>query len=246
MDKGVYIVTGATGGIGTAVVRLLVEQGEKVIAISRDETKAQLLSEQFNISYKILSAIEFEAIDQAFTEIINEHGKIEGVVNCIGSLLLKPAHLTSAQEWQTTLLVNLTSAFAIVRAAGKYMTTGGSVVLVSSAASKIGLPNHEAIAAAKGGINGLMLSAAATYATRNLRFNAVAPGLVETPLTARITNSPTSLAASIANHPLGRIGQPQEIARLIVWLLSAENSWITGQLIAVDGGLSTLRATIRR
>lgn len=121
------------------------------------------------------------------------------------------------------------------------MVNGGSVVVLSTAASLIGVPNHEAIAAAKGGINSLVLSAAATYAHRNLRFNAVAPGLVATSATEKITHNSTALAASIANHPLVRIGKPDEIANLITWLVDPNNSWITAQVIAVDGGLSSLR-----
>jgi len=125
------------------------------------------------------------------------------------------------------------------------MTKGGSVVLISSSAALLGIPNHEAIAAAKAGINGLVLSAAATYAPMNLRFNAVAPGLVKTALTSSITDNDLSLRLSEAMHPLGRIGSPEEIARAIIFLLDPKNSWITGQIIAVDGGLSTIKQKVR-
>jgi NAD(P)-dependent dehydrogenase (short-subunit alcohol dehydrogenase family) len=114
-------------------------------------------------------------------------------------------------------------------------------VLCATAAARAGFANHEAIAAAKGGVMGLMLSAAATYAPRGIRVNCVAPGLVETPLTARITGNETALEASRAMHALGRIGHPEEVASAIAWLLDPENSWITGQTIGVDGGLGTLR-----
>jgi NAD(P)-dependent dehydrogenase (short-subunit alcohol dehydrogenase family) len=118
---------------------------------------------------------------------------------------------------------------------------GGSVVLMSSAAARIGLANHEAIAAAKAGIIGLTLSAAATYAAQGIRVNAVAPGLIDTPMTKRITSNETSLSASVAMHPLGRIGTPDEVAATIEWLLRPESSWITGQVIGVDGGLGVLK-----
>ncbi len=105
----------------------------------------------------------------------------------------------------------------------------------------VGLANHEAIAAAKAGVIGLALSAAATYASNHLRVNVVAPGLTETPLTSAITSNEKSRQLSEQMHALGRLGQPQDIARAIVFLLDPQNNWITGQVLAVDGGLSHIR-----
>ncbi|MFM8394910.1 MAG: SDR family oxidoreductase, partial [Acidobacteriota bacterium] len=118
----------------------------------------------------------------------------------------------------------------------------GSAVLVSSAAARIGLANHEAIAAAKGAIEGLVLSAAATYAPKGIRINAVAPGLVRTPLTSRITGNEMSLKASVAMHALGRIGEPDDVAAGLAWLLDPSQQWVTGQIIGIDGGLGSLRS----
>ena len=132
-----------------------------------------------------------------------------------------------------------------MRAAGRVLAaqpTGGSVVLVSSAAARLGLANHEAIAAAKAGVIGLTLSAAATYAARGLRVNCVAPGLVRTPLTARITGSPAATQASLGMHALGRLGEPDDVAAAIAYLLSPEAGWVSGEVLGVDGGLATLRA----
>jgi len=130
----------------------------------------------------------------------------------------------------------------VVRAAAKTMrSSGGSIVLMSSCAATTGLVNHEAIAAAKAAVEGLTRSAAATYAANNLRINAVAPGLVDTPMSKRITSNETALKASTAMHPLGRIGQPDEVAATIEWLLNGDADWITGQVIGVDGGLARVR-----
>jgi NAD(P)-dependent dehydrogenase (short-subunit alcohol dehydrogenase family) len=120
--------------------------------------------------------------------------------------------------------------------------TGGTVVLMSSAAARIGIANHEAIAAAKAGVLGLTLSAAASYAGRGIRVNAVAPGLVRTPLTAALTAHEGSEKASAALHPLGRIGEPDEVASAIEWLLDPAQSWVTGQVFGIDGGLATVRS----
>jgi NAD(P)-dependent dehydrogenase (short-subunit alcohol dehydrogenase family) len=119
---------------------------------------------------------------------------------------------------------------------------GGSVVLVSSAAARIGLANHEAIAAAKAGIEGLALAAAASYAPKGIRVNCVAPGLTRTPLTAKLWQNDLVAKASAGMHALGRLGAPEEIASAIDWLLDAEQGWVTGQVIGVDGGLSRVRS----
>ncbi|MFO0936372.1 MAG: SDR family oxidoreductase [Gemmataceae bacterium] len=176
----------------------------------------------------------------AGVEKLQMHGRIDAATT--GSLLLKPAVSTSESEWQATIAANLTSAFSVVRACSQAMIgQGGSIVLVSSAAARIGIANHEAIAAAKAGVIGLTLSAAATYGPRGIRVNCVAPGLVRTPLTTRLTSNDASLKASTAMHALGRIGDVADVASAIDWLLNAEQSWVTGQVLGIDGGLGSLR-----
>jgi len=120
--------------------------------------------------------------------------------------------------------------------------TGGSIVLVSSSAGRIGMANHEAIAAAKAGVIGLTLSAAATYAARGIRVDCVAPGLVRTPMTARLTGNEASLKTSTGMHAIGRIGERADVASAMEWLLSREQTWVTGQVLGIDGGLASVRA----
>jgi len=228
-----FLVIAASSGIGQATVSLLKEAGHSVFTTARDKSKIT--------PDAVLDATDFEAVDAVFKQA----GEIDGVVNCSGSLLLKSAHLTSKEQYQSVIDASLTTAFATVRAAGKHMNQGGAVVLISSAAAMEGLANHEAIAAAKAGILGLVLSAAATYAGQNLRVNAVAPGLTETPLTAALTGNQTSRKFSESMHALGRLGKPEDVARAIVFLLDPANSWITGQVLAVDGGLSRVRPKMK-
>ena len=238
-----YLVFGATGGIGESLCRRLASRGARLMITGRNGAKLQVLADELHARAYPLDATRFEEVDACVEKVLQLHGRLDGVANCIGSLLLKPAHLTSEAEWQVTVATNLTTAFAVLRAATKAMlNTGGSIVLVSSAAARIGLANHEAIAAAKAGVVGLTLSAAATYGPRGIRVNCVAPGLVRTPMTARLTANEASLKASTAMHALGRIGETQDVAAAIEWLLSPEQSWITGQVLGIDGGLGSVRS----
>jgi 3-oxoacyl-[acyl-carrier protein] reductase len=220
------LVIAASSGIGGATSQALSDAGHEVVGTSRDGD-----------ADVTLDATDFDAVEQA----VGEHGPFDGIACFAGSLLLKPAHLTSRDEYDAVVAASLTTSFATMRAAGKHMRTGGSVVLVSSAAVLAGLANHDAIAAAKAGVIGLVRSAAATYAPRGLRVNAVAPGLVETRLTAQLTASGTSRAASEAMHALGRLGRPEDVAAAVAFLLEPAHDWITGQVLGVDGGLSSVR-----
>jgi len=236
------LVIGAAGGIGSALVRRLVASGGKVFLAGRDATRLESLATELGMPWGTVEATDPDAIDALADLAASELGGLDGLVNCAGSILLKPAHLTSTADWQATIATNLTSAFGCVRAAGRLMKgDGGSVVLVSSAAARVGLANHEAIAAAKAGIMGLVLSAAATYAKQKVRFNAVAPGLVRTPLSKGLLSSELAEKASVGMHPLGRLGEPDEVAAAIQWFLDPAQGWITGQVLGIDGGLADLR-----
>ncbi len=241
----VYIILGAGGGIGTAVCRKLSAQGARlVVAGRRLETLEPLVAEVGAVSV-MLDASDAEQVDACFFKTLDEFGVVNGAVNCVGSLLLKSADRTSQAEWDDTLATNLGSAFATARAAAKTMTEGGSVVLLSSAAGEVGLVNHDALAAAKAGVVGLARSAAATYASRGLRFNCVAPGMVRTTLTKPMTENELTLRGAVAMHPLGRIGNAEEIASAIAFFLSSDQSWVTGEVLCVDGGLARVRPRVR-
>jgi NAD(P)-dependent dehydrogenase (short-subunit alcohol dehydrogenase family) len=241
-----YLIIAGTSSIGYVTAEKLLQLGHRIIITGRDENKTKSLANKLNTDFLLIDATQFEQVNSAFEAAINNLGSLDGVVNCSGSLLLKPAHCTSINEFEQTISINLTTAFAVCAAAGKYLSSsGGSVVLISSAAALIGLSNHEAIAAAKAGIIGLAQSAASTYAPKNLRFNVIAPGLIETTLTKKLTSDPISRKISESMHPLGRIGKPEDIAEAIIFFLNPNNSWVTGQVLAIDGGLSSLNKKIK-
>lgn len=238
------ILFGASGGIGTALARQLAARGAHLILAARDPVRLTALATELQAEPLTLDATDALAVEHGFESVVARHGPINGVVNCVGSLLLKPAHLTTDADWAGVIAANLTSSFHILRAAANRMmkSGGGSLVFLASAVAQRGMINHEAIAAAKAGVVGLALSAAATYARTNIRVNCVAPGLTRTALTAALTRNESTLKASTALHPLGRIGAPEEVASAIRWFLDPEQSWVTGQVLAVDGGLSSVQA----
>ncbi len=235
-----FVILGAYGGVGAALSRTLAARGDQVLLAGRNAEKLGLLAGELGAPHVHAEATDSPSIEAAIAQGAERFGQLHGVANCFGSLLLKPGHVTTDAEFDSVLAVNLKSSFAAMRGAARSIPGAGSVVLVSSAAARIGLVNHEAIAAAKAGVQGLALSAAASYAKRGLRFNCVAPGLTDTPLTARIIASETSSRASLNMHALGRFGTATDIASAIAFLLDPAQSWITGQVLGVDGGLGSV------
>ena len=247
MTSPVHLIFGATGGIGSTLARQLAATGARLVLAARRADALEALGAELGATTVLTDATQPGDVDRAVATAVQTFGRLDGAANCVGSLLLRPAHLTSPDEFDDVLAVNLRSAFSLVRSATRAMMNnrepaGGSIVLVASAAARIGLANHEAIAAAKGGVISLTLSAAASYASKQVRVNCVAPGLVRTPLTTRITGNAAAEQASVAMHALGRLGEPADVANAIEFLLNPANSWITGQTLGVDGGLGTLRS----
>jgi len=242
-ENGTLLILGATGGIGSAVARKAAGRGARLVLAARNQEKLDALAAETGGSTFVLDATRADEVHAVVQHAATEVGNLSGVVNCVGSILLKPAHLTSEEEYRQTLALNLDTAFFTVKSASRaMMKQGGSIVLCTSAVARTGLFNHEAIAAAKAGIVGLMQSAAATYAPRGVRVNCVAPGLVETQMSERLTSSEAARKASESMHALGRLGQPEDVAEAIDWLVDASRSnWVTGQVIGIDGGLGTIR-----
>jgi NAD(P)-dependent dehydrogenase (short-subunit alcohol dehydrogenase family) len=244
-NSPVMIIVGGAGGIGSAVARKLAARGCRLVIAGRNAERLEAVAAETGAQAIPLEARDSAAVDALMQSMQASHGRVDGVVNCAGSILLKPAHLISDLEFADTIATNLTTAFNLVRAATRLMMKqagGGSIVLCSSVAARRGLVNHEAIAAAKAGVEGLALAAAASYARFGVRVNCVAPGLTRTEMARSLTQNETIAKMSAALHPLGRIGEPAEVASAICWLLDVEQSWVTGQVIGIDGGLGHVQA----
>lgn len=242
-NKEAIVIVGASGGIGRALCAELKSRGAHLFLGARNESNLQKVASEMDSPFLAGDATKLEYVEDLFKKAQEKWGSVTGAVCLAGSILLKPAHSTSELEWKTTLEQNLFTSFYVLRTAAALMRkSGGSIVLVSSVAARLGLSNHEAIAAAKAGVEGLAVSAAATYAPFKVRVNVVAPGLVKTQLTEKITSNEASAKASLAMHPLNRFGEPAEIASAISWFLDPKQGWVTGQVLGVDGGLSRVRS----
>jgi NAD(P)-dependent dehydrogenase (short-subunit alcohol dehydrogenase family) len=236
------LIIGSTGGIGSAVSDALFTQGASLALFSRNEEKLSTQQNAYNGALTYCGdACSQTDLARAVLQTEERFGRIDILIHAVGSILLRPLHTTSEDQFRQTFEVNLISPFLAINAVlpGMMSRKNGSVIVCSSVAGSMGLKNHEAVSAAKGGLNAMVRSAAMTYAKQNIRFNAVAFGLIDTPLAQHITKSEGALAASVAMHPLGRIGTPADVVSAVLYFASESAQWTTGQILHVDGGLSS-------
>jgi len=234
------VITGGSGGIGSATARRAVAAGATVALIARDAERLQSVAQDAGAHAYPADVLDPQAFAEAIERIESERGEIDGYVHAVGSIVLRPLHVLSLEEWNATLTINATSAFLALKSIVPRMMRRkrGSVVLFSTVAVGTGLANHEAIAAAKGAVEGLVRSAAISYARFGIRVNAIAPALTKTELSRSLWSNDAMLEASVAMHPLGRIGEPDDIAAAAAFLLSDDAGWMSGQIIGIDGALS--------
>ncbi len=224
------LVIGGSKGIGKACTELLLEEGHEVIVAARSNDE--------------ISHLPIEFLDLDVTKdvsVLEDLDALNGLIYCPGSINLKPFHRLEIGDFQNDLDINLFGAIKSIQTCLPALKTGnGSIVLFSTVAVTQGMPFHSSVSASKGAIEGLTRSLAAEYAPA-VRVNAIAPSLTETPLASALISNEKKKEASETRHPLKRIGKPEDIASLAVHLVSKNGSWISGQVIGVDGGMSRLR-----
>ncbi len=227
------LIVGGTSGIGAELVRQLEAEGASVMTASRQATANHSGDH-----------ILWDATDATsdLSALLPE--RLDGMVYCPGSINLRPFARISDAEFLNDFEINVMGAIRAIRQSINALKRSGeaSVVLYSTVAASQGMNFHASVATSKRALEGLSLSLAAEYATSKIRFNVVAPSLTDTPLAANLLASPEKKEASDKRHPLGRIGQPEDVAGATLFLLSEASSWMTGQVLAVDGGLSSIKS----
>jgi NAD(P)-dependent dehydrogenase (short-subunit alcohol dehydrogenase family) len=245
--KKTALITGATGGLGLSIANKLEASGWRLIVTSRS---AEGLTNVYGKKHLqiVADCSTVEGVKHIF-EAIKQHDEIPtALAHCVGNIRLGALHRMSEVDFMDCMQANLFSAFHTLAAFIRSLKETGSVgaaVLVSSAAARIGTPNHEAISAAKCGVEGLVRGAAATYAANGIRVNAVAPGIMDTPAAAKILSSELIREVAARQYPLASIGTSDELANLIIWLLSDEAARVTGQVWSLDAGFSTIRPYVK-
>ena len=233
MQGNNYVIVGGSSGIGLALVKLISAAGGNVLVLSRTAEELGGLS---NVQHHTLDILT----DEISSDILPS--EIHGLAYCPGSIVLKPFRSLKPEQFQTDFNINVLGAVKTLKACFKGLkkSGNGSVVLFSTVAVQHGMPFHASIAAAKGAIEGLTRSLSAEWAP-NVRVNCIAPSLTDTPLAGRLLATPEKKAASGQRHPLKRVGEAIEIAEMGAFLLSNKTSWMTGQIIGLDGGMSRAR-----
>jgi NAD(P)-dependent dehydrogenase (short-subunit alcohol dehydrogenase family) len=235
-----YIVIGATGGVGSALSRRLVDVGHTIHAIGRDAAKLASLTSGIGGTSAVADVSDRASLEAA----VKAAGPaVAGLAYCVGTINLKPVSRITDEDVERDFALNALGALRAVQAALpalKASATPSSVVLFSTVAVQQGFANHASIGLSKGAVEGLMLSLAAELAPK-IRVNCVAPSLTRTPLAAALTGNEQMASAIAGLHALQRLGEPDDIAAAAAFLLSPDSSWITGQVIGVDGGRSMLR-----
>lgn len=239
------LITGASGGVATAVAAQLHALGWTLLRVSRDVT-------QLDPALGPLLAADVSSQDGAQAALdaaCSQFGSPPtAVIHAAGSSLIAPIARTRVEQYRAVMAANLDSAFFVAQAyaaAVQKAKQGGSLVLFSSVVARIGVANHAAIAAAKGGVEALARSLAADFSSCGLRVNCIAPGLLRTPMTQRLIANEAGAAQAAAQYPLGRHGEAQDAAALAVFLAGTTSGWLTGQVIAVDGGFTAVRPYVK-
>lgn len=233
----VAIITGSTSGMGKSAAFLFAKHGCKVVVVGRNEEEGKKVAEKIkkNAMFVKCDVSDESCVKKMIDEVIKKFGKIDILYNNAGILLQKPIDLTSAEEFESVIKVNLEGQFLCAKYALAKMKQGASIINTASIAGLVGFPALTAYCASKGGIIALTRQLALDLAKKGIRVNCICPGAIDTPMTKGVTEEQIKQMV-----PLGRIGKPEEVANLALFLASDASSYITGSIIVIDGGATSL------
>ena len=231
-----YLIFGATGSVGSSLAEQLKNSGNDVHLVARNEDEVKVIADKLGCSYTVADVLEDGFIEKVKTDI----NEIKGIAYCVGSIDLKPLRMVTEADMNKCMKLNLYSAIEAIKGYQESLKKNkGSVVLFSTVAAQRGFTNHTIIASAKAAVEGLTVTLAAEFAP-HIRVNCIAPSLSKSKIAEPMLKNP-AIAEGIAKaHPLKRLGEGKDSAALAKFLITGESSWITGQIIAVDGGRSKL------
>jgi NAD(P)-dependent dehydrogenase (short-subunit alcohol dehydrogenase family) len=231
-----YLIFGATGSVGSSLAEQLKKSGNDIHLVARNESEVKIIAEKLSCSYTVADVLEDGFIEKVKADI----DEIKGIAYCVGSIDLKPLRMVTEADMNKCMKLNLYSTIEVIKGFQESLKRNkGSVVLFSTVAAQRGFTNHTIIASAKAAVEGLTVTLAAEFAP-NIRVNCIAPSLSKSKITEPMLKN-TTIAEGIAKaHPLKRLGEGKDSAALAKFLITEESSWVTGQIIAVDGGRSKL------
>ena len=233
------VIFGGTGGVGSALAERMYSKGYELHLLGRNETKLRHMGEKYKAQYTVFDILDSDAqstLSQTFSQ------PIDALAYCIGSINLKPFLKLTREDFIVDAQLNSIGAALAIQSSIPYLKQSqeiSSIILFSSVAARYGFSAHASISMAKAAVEGLTVSLAAELSPK-IRVNCIAPSLLDTPLAASLTSSAALKQAIIDSHPMKRLGRPDDAAELAAYLLSSESSWMTGQIIGVDGGRSSL------
>jgi NAD(P)-dependent dehydrogenase (short-subunit alcohol dehydrogenase family) len=231
-----YLIFGATGSVGSSLAEQLKNSGSDTHLVARNESEVKAIAEKLGCSYTVADVLEGGFIEKVKSDI----NDIKGIAYCVGSIDLKPLRMVTEADMNKCMKLNLYSAIEAIKGFQESLKKNkGSVVLFSTVAAQRGFTNHTIIASAKAAVEGLTVTLAAEFAP-NIRVNCIAPSLSKSKIAEPMLKNPTIAEGIAKAHPLKRLGEGKDSAALAKFLITEESSWITGQIIAVDGGRSKL------
>jgi NAD(P)-dependent dehydrogenase (short-subunit alcohol dehydrogenase family) len=231
-----YLIFGATGSVGSSLAEQLKNSGNDIHLVARNENEVKAIAEKLGCSYTVADVLEDGFIEKVKSDISD----IKGIAYCVGSIDLKPLRMVTEADMNKCMKLNLYSAIEAIKGFQENLKKNkGSIVLFSTVAAQRGFTNHTIIASAKAAVEGLAVTLAAEFAP-NIRVNCIAPSLSKSKIAEPMLKNPTIAEGIAKAHPLKRLGEGKDSATLAKFLITEESSWITGQVIAVDGGRSKL------